>query len=239
MIKYVLFDLDGTLLGMNHEEFSKNYFILLTKEISQYGFDPTLAQKGIYYGLKLMIGNDGNKSNEEMFYQGFKEFLGEKILLYKDKLNEFYKHNFLLLKKYCYVHKLANYIIKKLKENNYHLILATNPIFPRIATLERMKWALIDENDFDLITTYEKECFCKPNLKYYESIINRFDINPKECLMIGNDVNEDMVINKLGASVFLLTNDLLNIHNVDINLYPHGDYDELIKFLNKTLNIEI
>lgn len=49
MIKYVFFDLDGTLLGMNHEEFSKNYFILLTKEIAQYGFDPTLAQKGIYY----------------------------------------------------------------------------------------------------------------------------------------------------------------------------------------------
>lgn len=98
MIKYVFFDLDGTLLGMNHEEFSKNYFILLTKEIAQYGFDPTLAQKGIYYGLKLMIGNDGNKTNEEMFYQGFKEFLGEKILLYNDKLNEFYKHNFLLLK---------------------------------------------------------------------------------------------------------------------------------------------
>ena len=57
--------------------------------------------------------------------------------------------------------------------------------------------------------------------------------------MVGNDVNEDMVINKLGANVFLLTNDLLNIHNVDINLYPQGDYDELIKFLNKTLNIEI
>ena len=53
MIKYVLFDLDGTLLGMNHEEFSKNYFILLTKEISQYGFDPILAKKAIYYGLKL------------------------------------------------------------------------------------------------------------------------------------------------------------------------------------------
>ena len=55
MIKYVFFDLDGTLLGMNHEEFSKNYFILLTKEIAQYGFDPTLAQKGIYYGLKLIL----------------------------------------------------------------------------------------------------------------------------------------------------------------------------------------
>lgn len=239
MIKYVLFDLDGTLLGMHHEEFSKNYFILLTKEIAQYGFDPILAKKAIYYGLKLMVENDGKKTNEEMFYQGFKDILGERILLYKDKLNDFYKNNFLLLKQYCYVHKLANYIIKKLKEYNYHLILATNPIFPRIATLERMKWALIDENDFDLITTYEKECFCKPNLKYYESIINRFDINPKECLMIGNDINEDMIINKLGASVFLLTNDLLNIHNVDINLYPHGDYDELIKFLNKTLNIEI
>ena len=49
--------------------------------------------------------------------------------------------------------------------------------------------------------------------------------------MVGNDVEEDMVAKTLGINVFLLTDSLINKNNKDINQYPHGNFHELIKYL--------
>ena len=38
--------------------------------------------------------------------------------------------------------------IQELKEKGYNIILATNPIFPKVATLNRIKWANLNPNDF-------------------------------------------------------------------------------------------
>ena len=58
-------------------------------------------------------------------------------------------------------------------------------------------------------------------------------VSPAECLMVGNDVSEDMIAETLGARVFLLTDDLINSKNADISVYPHGSYEELIAFIKK------
>ena len=57
---------------------------------------------------------------------------------------------------------------------------------------------------------------------------------PEECVMIGNDVDEDMIATKLGiGGVFLLTNDIINKSGTDIEQFPHGDYDDLLKFIDE------
>ena len=60
-------------------------------------------------------------------------------------------------------------------------------------------------------------------------------ISPKECLMVGNDVAEDMIAEELGMKVFLLTDCMINKQNCDISQYPHGSFDDLISFI-KTLD---
>ena len=62
---------------------------------------------------------------------------------------------------------------RKLSKEGYNLILATNPIFPRIATLNRIKWAGLDPDDFIYISTYENSHYSKPNIKYYEEIMKQ------------------------------------------------------------------
>ena len=52
--------------------------------------------------------------------------------------------------------------------------------------------------------------------------------------MVGNDVGDDMVARELGLRVFLLTDNLINKENVDINEFPHGGYDKLAQYI-KTL----
>lgn len=49
--------------------------------------------------------------------------------------------------------------------------------------------------------------------------------------MVGNDVDEDMVAEKLGMKVFLLTDCLINKTGADIDLYPHGSFPELMAFV--------
>lgn len=231
-MKVILFDLDGTLLPMDQDEFVKAYFGLLAKKLSAFGYEPEKLIQSIWMGTKAMITNDGSQTNEEAFWNLFKNIYGEDVINDQDKFEDFYKNEFQMVKKVCGFDEKANQLIKYLKSQNYKLILATNPIFPAIATKSRIKWAGLDESDFDYVTTYENSSFCKPNLKYYMEILEKHNIDPSECLMVGNDVTEDMITKNLGMKVFLLTKDLINKNNEDINNYPNGDYDDLKQFID-------
>ena len=126
--------------------------------------------------------------------------------------------------------------MKLLKEKGIRRILATNPLFPRIATESRTRWAGLETTDFEIITTYETSHYCKPNGKYFEEILALAGLTPTECIMVGNDVEEDMLpCSKLGMEVFLLSDCLINKPNIDIDSFPHGSFDELEKFLNEKL----
>ena len=85
-----------------------------------------------------------------------------------------------------------------------------------------------------MVTTYEAETYCKPNLDYYRSILKRFGKKPEQCMMVGNDVEEDMMAAQAaGLSVFLLTDCLLNRKEKDISSYPQGDFDALLAFVEE------
>ena len=123
--------------------------------------------------------------------------------------------------------------VKKLKKDGFKLILATNPIFPAVATESRIKWAGLNKDDFLLYTTYENSHYCKPNPDYYREICEKLSLNPTECLMVGNDAEEDAAAEKLGMKVFLLTDCLINKKGKDISGYPHGGFKELTEYTDK------
>ena len=77
MIKAVFFDLDGTLLPLNEEAFTKVYFGLLLKKIEGLGYEKDKFIKTLWGGTSLMYKNDGTKTNEEAFWGHFKEVYGE------------------------------------------------------------------------------------------------------------------------------------------------------------------
>ena len=110
-------------------------------------------------------------------------------------------------------------------------VLATNPIFPAVATENRMKWAGLVPEDFEWYTTYENSCHSKPNPQYYLDILTQIGCKPEECVMVGNDVDEDMIAETLGLKVFLLTDCLINKSGQDIAKYPHGGFEELRTYL--------
>ena len=232
MLKLVLFDLDGTLLPMDQDVFIKTYFGALAKKMALKGYDPEKFIKSIWTSVLAMIKNDGSSTNEKVFWKVFSEIYGEEVIKEEPYLEEFYKNEFQNVKSVCGFNPEADKTVKKIKEKGLLLGLATNPVFPAIATESRVSWAGLSKSDFELITTYENSSFCKPNLSYYTEIFSSLGVKAEEVLMVGNDVSEDMVAEKLGAKVFLLTDCLINKNNADISLFPHGSFSGLLEYIN-------
>ena len=229
--KAVLFDLDGTLLLMDQDLFTNAYFSGLVKKLVPFGYEKDSVVSAIWSGVKAMVLNDGTRLNESAFWEKFSEILGEKVFEDKPLLDDYYENEFDKVKEVCGFSPYSAEIIKKLKENGIKVVLATNPLFPFVATKKRISWAGLDPDDFELITTYENSRFCKPNPEYYKEILKTINISPESLLMVGNDVSEDMIAEKLGLDVFLLKDCIINKNNVDINEYNNGSFKELIEFI--------
>ena len=227
-LKYILFDLDGTLLPMNQDIFIQNYFKSVIDYMTPYGYDPKQLQEAIGCSIMSVVMNDGKKTNETVFWDTMKQSYDDNIRDSEPIYVEYYKTSFKENKKCCGYNELANFTIKALKDKGYKLILATNPVFPRIATEQRIEWAGVDKNDFELITTYENSHHCKPYLNYYNEVLEKIGATPEECLMVGNDAVEDMIARELGMNVFLLTDCLINSKNKDISNFPQGGFLDLL-----------
>lgn len=236
-IKAVLFDLDGTLLPMNQDKFIEKYF----GEISRFlavngGYEPKQFMSAMGQGIKAMITNDGSMTNEKAFWQVFEGIYGsEKVKKDMPLFDRFYLERFKETRSECGYTDKSRELIDRLKSLGVSVALATNPVFPSIATETRMGWVGLQPSDFALVTTYENIGYCKPNPMYYSDIAKRIGVLPSECVMVGNDATDDLSASEAGMDVFLLTDCLINTRDVDIAGYPKGGFDELFKYLDSKI----
>ncbi len=230
-ITTVLFDLDGTLLPMDQDTFIKAYFGGLARKLMPYGYDKDALIGAIWSGTGAMVKNDGSRMNEEAFWDVFCGIFGERARNDVPLFEEFYANDFCKVQSSCGFDQRSAEIIKAVKNKGLRVALATNPLFPSTATEQRIAWAGLSPDDFEIFTTYENSHYCKPNPNYYGEVMAKLNVSPEECLMVGNDVGEDMIAEALGMKVFLLTDCLINKENKDISLFPSGGFDELLEYI--------
>jgi FMN phosphatase YigB (HAD superfamily) len=183
-------------------------------------------------GVDAMLKNDGSQSNERAFWRTFTAVYGEDVSDRLPMFESFYRNEFQGAKAVCGCNPKAVETVKRVKDAGYTVALATSPVFPRIATEARIRWAGLSTTDFALITSYENSRFCKPNEGYYRAVASALGVSPEDCLMVGNDMVDDIEAEKTGMKVFLLTDNLLNREDRDITPYPKGDFDDLLRFLS-------
>ena len=217
---------------MDQEVFTKTYFHDICKKMISYGYEPESLSKGIWAGTAAMVCNNGEDTNENVFWQKFKEIFGEKGYADKCRFDEFYANEFEETRRVCGYNPEANHTIRELRSKGIRVILASNPLFPEVAQKKRMQWAGVDISDFEYITTYENSHFCKPNPQYYAEILKVIGCDEKECLMVGNDAKEDLIAGEAGLHTFLLTDCMINSENKDISDYPRGGFRELREYIN-------
>lgn len=234
MLKAVFFDLDGTLLPMDEQEFTKVYFDLISNKMKDYDYDKEKLISTIWSGTKKMYENNGAKTNEEVFWNCFKDIYGIEKIKDKEVFDSFYLNEFKNTINACGKNDEALNIVKYVKNKGLKVILSTNPIFPYQGTLTRMNFVNLKESDFDYITAYENSSYTKPNPKYFKVLLNKFDLLPSEVILFGNNDIEDFYCSfQAGITCYLVGNNLILHEDKHINC-PKIQINEIIK----TINIE-
>lgn len=238
MFNTILFDLDGTLLPMDIDKFMEQYLRKISHFLEASIVDQERFMPGLLHGIKAMTYNDGLQTNHDAFWNALYHDYGDTDIDINAVCLEFYAKDFVTIGEIATPNPYAAASVALLKEKGYRLALATNPLFPRIATLQRCQWAGIQPDHFDLITTYEDFSFAKPNLGYYASVLERLGVQAEDCLMVGNDVTEDMAIENIGASTYLVTDFLLNNEDKDTSLYRSGKLEDFYRLAEQLPALE-
>lgn len=233
-IKHILFDLDGTLLPMVQDEFVRYYMPLLAKAYINAGvmIDPKKFISAVWAGYEAMVKNNGSHTNREAFWSYIEPELPVSAEESENIALDFYGNEFNQAVCTTRPTPVSDQIVKKAKKKGLETYLATNPVFPWCATMNRIRWAGLNAEDFKVITTYETYKYCKPNLEYFKNILDEFSLKPAECLMVGNDVEEDLVVRKLGVKTYLVTDTMENKKNLPIQSEYTGTLADLLQFID-------
>ena len=231
MIDTILLDLDGTLLCMDTDVFTDKYFEQLAVKLKDYFTQEELTSI-LWTSIKHMVmSTDKNQTNEEAFYEKFYQTVNYEKQVLQPLIDEYYEKDFHKLEHIC---ERNNYVIDSidlLKSKNYKLVVATNPLFPKLAVIDRIRWAGLDKDDFSFVTSFETMNFCKPNINFYKQVLEVINKDSSQCLMVGNHGEEDMIAKEIGISTYLIEDFAMgNIEN-NKNIDHSGNYKDFYDFV--------
>lgn len=237
MLDTFLFDLDGTLLPLDIDKFMDLYFHEMGKAFYDMIKPKELVQH-IWTATGAMVNNNGSMTNEEAFMENFGQLVDGDIEIYKKRFDAFYDKGFLKSKEATEKIPVIRESIKLLKDKGYELVIATNPIFPYKAIMHRIEWAGLDPEDFIYISSFERNNYCKPNILFYKEILKAISKSPSQCIMVGNDVQEDLIASQLGMETFLITDYMIHRNEDEISCTYKGSYSDFYKFSGELKKIK-
>ncbi len=231
MIRAVLFDLDGTLLHVETREFVEAYIRLLAKWFAT-RVEPERFVRQLTGATRAMMDNhDPSRTNREVFAQAFYDPLGLTEASAADHLAQFYAREYPTLQSLTRSDPTARRAVVAVLSRGLQAVLATNPIFPETAIRQRMAWAGVADLPFARVTHYENSHFCKPHLEYFLEVCTAIDRRPAECVMVGNDTDEDIVVRSVAMRSYLVTDHLINPRRQPLRADYVGTLAEAAAFL--------
>jgi len=230
-IKYLLFDLDGTLIKFDLNTFIQKYLHLIQNSFSHVAFAKSVPE-WILGGTEVMLNSIKTITNKDKFLQYFQSKSGLSESEIWEIFLHFYNTEYNKLKEITQPIEGAKSFLETAISNNYDLVLATQPVFPEIAIRKRLSWAGLEHIPFQLITHIENMVASKPHKAYFDQILKMLGVKGNMCLMIGNDAEMDMAAKNSGIQTFYLqtvtTEPQVHIDNADYC----GDFVKLADLLD-------
>ncbi len=202
--KALLIDFDNTLVLFNEDQFLVSYAKIAYPYLKEFFDESTFFQKLLHSTLQ-MIHNNGRMTNVAAFTY---DFIADTPALSYDecitRFNRFYEESFEQLGSIITVVPFGHELLQRVIEEGLKVVIATNPIFPELATQIRVGWANLLDLDITLMTHAENMSYCKPRTEYYQTILDLIHQKPEDCVMAGNDAISDMAASDLGIKTFLV-----------------------------------
>lgn len=188
----ILSDLDDTLLSTNTDQFFPKYFTCLGNALNDLGSNKSI-QKQVSFAVTQMESNqDPGKLLSEIFAENFYAPLGTTEAAHKETILNFYKEEYPKLKPLTTSRPEAQKLVDWCNQQHFIFAIATNPVFPEVATRERILWAGLKPESFPYFTTYEHCHFTKPHMTYYAECLGRLGWPEGKIVMIGDDPVRDI-----------------------------------------------
>ena len=229
-IRAVLFDLDGTLLRVEMHNFIPRYmkgFHACCNDLVGSG----VLQRAMRAAIHLLLETEcGQHSNEERFFS----FLAGRLRLNEDLLrarfNQYLETGLEPLADEIFEIPETGPLLGCCRQAGIPMVLATNPVFPQVLNEARCRWAGIDSDDFEFVTCLENSRYCKPQGGYFTEVAEVLGLDPRECLMVGNDTSHDLSATEVGMTTWLVDSYMLEREGQAWEPDYRGSHQDLLEF---------
>jgi len=211
VLSAVLFDLDGTLLDIELDSFLSDYFALLGPVVAEVlGHQPSdpSGLRAVISATEQMTANHTGLTNRDAFNAEFARITGTDldVAAHDATLTRFYAETFPTLRGSMGPRPGAVEAVTTALQLGLKVAIATNPIFPLSAIEERMRWAGLEGLGVHAVTSYENMHATKPHAAYYLQTAELLGVDPRECVMVGDDRVLDMAAADIGMRTFYVGN---------------------------------
>lgn len=229
--KALLLDLDGTLINLDLERFLKQYAKLLADsfapEVPPERFGPAFME-GV---MAMLEGSSPDRVNGQRFYDRFCERVGVDQAWAQEQADRFYQEAYPALRAMVQPIPAAPRLVDQARKQGWMVVVATQPLFPLTAIVQRMRWGGLDPDAFDYITHMDAFHACKPNPVFFQELCQVIGVPPTRCVMVGNDVHDDMPAASLGIATFLAKEFILRADHPAPPPRAEGSLEDLLHLI--------
>jgi FMN phosphatase YigB (HAD superfamily) len=201
----LLLDLDDTLLENNIEEFLPRYLGAFANEVASF-IDPNRFIETLLAGTREMVKNRRPDCTlKETFDAAFFPALGVEAGQFQGFADKFYEEVFPTLQGLTHPIPEAVHLVEQAELRGYRMAIATNPLFPLTAVLQRLAWANlpVEKHLFEVIASYETFHFTKPDPAFFVEVLGRMGWPSGAVAVVGDDIDREIIASrKLGLSAF-------------------------------------
>ena len=227
----ILFDLDGTLLEVEMNNFIPAYIAGLGRHFGDL-VEPEPFARTMKAAIQILLSvTDETITKEAQFLAVLENHLGIPGALFSEHLQAFCDDGLGALAPMVRPVPLARSILEYCFDGGLKVAVATNPVFPRAVIEARLRWAGLADLPFDLVSSYENSRFCKPQGGYFLEVAAVLGLAPAGCVMVGNDTSHDLAARTVGIPTFLVDTFLVDRCQGAFVTDFRGGHDDLLRWL--------